>query len=1147
MAVLTPTAFVDKWNVRFATNDSFAIDEEDLREYSQDIADSFSLPLAVGDMTGKMRVFTGSVGSPQAVEKDSFYVSNQRFIYRAKSNFNASATPTNNAYWELVLEVPAAVPVLQSTGTSTTATISQQVLTQLFAGVTFTPIAKDQYGIHPALATEQTAFAYLLQRLNQLVPIQVPAKPTDIRVDDVANTLSAKLVPGYPSLVLYEGFGFPGIAGTVPLTSENAYIQDGYLFMQGLSGPIDIDGAGFRVAANGSQPAGPFATNPRPFTGPAVVPGPTLTQAQPASGVVGTQIIFTGTNLSGAVTAFNGTPAAPVSITATQIVVAVPAGATPGNFTATTNAGTASLYFTVTAPAANVLPSANAGSDATIQLPTNSIALLGSGSDSDGTITGYQWRQVTGPNNATGVPANTQNVVASNLIAGAYQFGFKTIDNKSAESQEDFVLVTVNAATPVGNTGPLVMSSNLFTQNAFDDDYSSIAPNYRRRSALATSVPISISGATAVKITHVVTQNDAYTQAGSGYATIDGAQKTYFDNAGQLTREFTLALPDLGTHVLKLYEGSQQRPEEEGSILTGGTFTKVEVVGTNATYSVGAATKTPDGAYLTGDSITVSTGATRIDFGLIPRLRALLGFDVAAGGYGWKGLIPSLGTPELRQQELGRVQAFLSGRTGRRIYVLDMSTNDHGVGYGTPAQAAAAAQAMIELVRGWDSAVEIYLKTPLFKVNSGANGLGFTLQNYTDAIIGVGNNLAYVKLMNATNWWSQADLHTDLLHGNDGGYSISAARYFERISSSVQADGDYSEAVRLNETVMDATTAGTYALMRDTQNYNYQDFTVIGRTTLAQLYGAQQIAAKAVVDVSGVGGTGMFGVYTSLDGVLSAGVFPAAGGVGTTLNSGAGALAANVAFNYALVSSRSEVRLHLNGQVFSGAAVANVGAILDNLTFGGVRKINPSGSGNAMNGTLQRGCFWNIALDAATISSIFAANCVLTPAQYENPNCLLDTSFRTKLGSTVAYNRADPTRNLDFVQGQTVAPSGPAPSGAGTYRANDVNAFETTASDWTRDGQYGGIAYTTLFNAIGTFRFTGSALTLRGNKFPDGGRIKLTLDGNATIIDTNNGETVTDTFLHSFAGLGGGTHTLLVEKADNNVQFIVVSAFVVTG
>ncbi|MDF7810651.1 hypothetical protein [Hymenobacter sp. YC55] len=50
--------------------------------------------------------------------------------------------------------------------------------------------------------------------------------------------------------------------------------------------------------------------------------------------------------------------------------------------------------------------------------------------------------------------------MASNLIAGSNQFGFKITDNKGAESAEDFVIVTANPAVPVGSTYQVMVETD---------------------------------------------------------------------------------------------------------------------------------------------------------------------------------------------------------------------------------------------------------------------------------------------------------------------------------------------------------------------------------------------------------------------------------------------------------------------------------------------------------------------------------------------------------------------------------------------------------------------------------------------------------------------------------------------------------------
>ena len=46
--------------------------------------------------------------------------------------------------------------------------------------------------------------------------------------------------------------------------------------------------------------------------------------------------------------------------------------------------------------AANIAPTANAGADQTITLPTSTVSLTGTGTDTDGTVS-YNWTKISGP------------------------------------------------------------------------------------------------------------------------------------------------------------------------------------------------------------------------------------------------------------------------------------------------------------------------------------------------------------------------------------------------------------------------------------------------------------------------------------------------------------------------------------------------------------------------------------------------------------------------------------------------------------------------------------------------------------------------------------------------------------------------------
>jgi beta-glucosidase len=96
----------------------------------------------------------------------------------------------------------------------------------------------------------------------------------------------------------------------------------------------------------------------------------------------------------------------------------------------------------------NVAPTANAGADKSITLPTNNVVINGTGSDSDGTISSYAWTRVSGPNTPTLTNANTANLTASGLVAGTYVFRLTVTDNGGLSASDD-VNVVVNSTAPL--------------------------------------------------------------------------------------------------------------------------------------------------------------------------------------------------------------------------------------------------------------------------------------------------------------------------------------------------------------------------------------------------------------------------------------------------------------------------------------------------------------------------------------------------------------------------------------------------------------------------------------------------------------------------------------------------------------------------
>lgn len=94
----------------------------------------------------------------------------------------------------------------------------------------------------------------------------------------------------------------------------------------------------------------------------------------------------------------------------------------------------------------NLSPTANAGLDQTVTLPTSSVSLSGSGNDSDGTISAYLWTRISGPNTPTIVSATSSSTSVTGLVEGVYVFQLQVTDNLG-DTGIDQIQVTVNSAS----------------------------------------------------------------------------------------------------------------------------------------------------------------------------------------------------------------------------------------------------------------------------------------------------------------------------------------------------------------------------------------------------------------------------------------------------------------------------------------------------------------------------------------------------------------------------------------------------------------------------------------------------------------------------------------------------------------------------
>ncbi|HLA60210.1 MAG TPA: PKD domain-containing protein, partial [Puia sp.] len=103
---------------------------------------------------------------------------------------------------------------------------------------------------------------------------------------------------------------------------------------------------------------------------------------------------------------------------------------------------------------ANQPPVANAGADQTIQLPTSTISLTGTGTDTDGTIASYAWTKQSGPAGGTITTPAAANTNITGLTQGVYIFTLTTTDDKGAKTSDN-IQITVNAATAPANQPPV--------------------------------------------------------------------------------------------------------------------------------------------------------------------------------------------------------------------------------------------------------------------------------------------------------------------------------------------------------------------------------------------------------------------------------------------------------------------------------------------------------------------------------------------------------------------------------------------------------------------------------------------------------------------------------------------------------------------
>lgn len=185
----------------------------------------------------------------------------------------------------------------------------------------------------------------------------------------------------------------------------------------------------------------------------------------------------------------------------------------------------------------NQPPVVNAGTDQTITLPTNSVNLLATATDADGTISSYSWTKVSG--GAATIASSTAAATAiTGLVAGSYLFRCTVTDNLGATASDD-VTIQVN---PQSSTVSRTMNINLYANN---DPYNNAAWNDWNIIPLQTKSGLTFTDGSSSTISLSLSAQSDYKDNGQTYSGFTMCPDKVGRYASQYTGTRTLTISGL--------------------------------------------------------------------------------------------------------------------------------------------------------------------------------------------------------------------------------------------------------------------------------------------------------------------------------------------------------------------------------------------------------------------------------------------------------------------------------------------------------------------------------------------------------------------------------------------------------------------------